>query len=91
MEQETLRKEDSFRFADVALEIILKFDRDGKILYGNSRAKTDLGYGEELTQVSLPALFPAELQQEKYEEGMLLDAMAGMGRKAHIKLLTTDL
>ncbi len=78
MEQETLRKEDSFRFADVALEIILKFDRDGKILYGNSRAKTDLGYGEELTQVSLPALFPAELQQEKYEEGMLLDAMSTM-------------
>lgn len=78
MEQETLRKEDFFRFADVALEIILKFDPDGKILYGNSQAKNDLGYGEELTQVSLSALFPTELQQEKYEDGMLLDAMSAM-------------
>ncbi len=78
MEQETLRKEDFFRFADVALEIILRFDRDGKILYGNSQAKKDLGYGEELTRISLLELFPTELQQEKYEDGMLLDTMAAM-------------
>ena len=69
MEQETLRKEDSFRFADVALEIILKFDRDGKILYGNSRAKTDLGYGEELTQVSLPPCFPQNCSRRSTRKG----------------------
>ncbi|MCI9175417.1 MAG: PAS domain S-box protein [Lachnospiraceae bacterium] len=78
MEQEMLRKEDFFRFADVALEIILRFDRDGKILYGNSQAKKELGYGEELTKNSLLALFPTELSQEKYEDGMLLDTMAAM-------------
>lgn len=78
MEQETLRKEDFFRFADVALEIILRFDRNGKILYGNSQAKKDLGYGEELTKTSLLSLFPTELQQKTYEDGMLLDAMSAM-------------
>lgn len=78
MEQEALQEEDIYRFADAALEIILKFDRAGKVLYGNRQAKNDLGYGEELTGISLTALFPADLQPEEGKTETLMDVMAAM-------------
>lgn len=56
--------EDIYSFADASLEIILKFDCHGNILYANSLAKEELGYGEELDKVSLDRLFPAEIQPE---------------------------
>ncbi len=64
MQEELLRGEDIYRFADESLEIILMFDDNGKILYGNALAKNDLGYGEELTTIRLDELFPGELRQE---------------------------
>lgn len=76
--QDAFRKEDFYRFADVALEIIIRFDWNGKILYGNEQARKDLGYGEELTGIHLSTLFPVELQQETYEDGMLLDTISAM-------------
>ena len=64
MEQEMLQEEDVHSFADASLEIILRFDSNGRILYANARAKEELGYGEELETISLDTLFPAELHQE---------------------------
>lgn len=64
MSQKMLWEEDVYNFADASLEIILRFDDDGRILYGNARAKEDLGYGEDLTEISLDVLFPAELPKE---------------------------
>ena len=77
--QETFQAEDFYRLADVALEIIVRFDRAGNILYGNRQAKEDLGYGEELTKISLFTLFPAELQQEEGAKEAFLDKVAEMG------------
>ncbi len=59
-----LQGEDICNFADASLEIILKFDRDGTVLYGNSKAIEELGYGENLIGIGLEALFPAQLHQE---------------------------
>lgn len=64
MGQEALQGEDIYNFADQSLEIIIRFDDQGKILYGNALAKEELGYGEELTDISLDVLFPAELSSE---------------------------
>lgn len=61
--------EQNRKVADKALEIILKFDKNGKILYGNSLAENDLGYGEELTEITMMEIFPTEfLQGEKVRE-----------------------
>ena len=76
--QETFQAEDFYRLADVALEIIVRFDSAGNILYGNRQAKEDLGYGEELTKISLFTLFPAELQQEEGAKEAFLDKVADM-------------
>lgn len=64
MGQEMLPGEDVHNFADASLEIILRFDNDGRILYANAPAKAELGYGEELENIGLDKLFPAELVQE---------------------------
>ena len=53
MGQETLQGEDINNFADQSLEIIIRFDDQGKILYGNALAKEELGYGDKLTDISL--------------------------------------
>lgn len=81
MEQDALQGEDVYRFMEASLEIILKFDNQGRILYGNALAQEDLGYGEKLTQLSLDMLFPGELHREnddfpletlkKMKEGMM--------------------
>ncbi|MCI8298911.1 MAG: hypothetical protein HFI69_00940 [Lachnospiraceae bacterium] len=81
MEQDALQGEDVCRFMEASLEIILKFDNQGRILYGNALAQEDLGYGEKLTQLKLDVLFPGELHHEnedfpvetleKMKEGMM--------------------
>ena len=76
--QDTFQAEDFYRLADVALEIIIRFSNTGNILYGNKQAREDLGYGEELKNISLFTLFPAELQQEEWEAKAFLDKMASM-------------
>lgn len=76
--QDTFQTEDFYRLADVALEIIIRFSNTGNILYGNKQAREDLGYGEELKNISLFTLFPAELQQEEWEAKAFLDKMASM-------------
>lgn len=77
LEQEAFREQDFYRFADAALEIILRFDRTGKILYGNNQAKKELGYEKNLTDITLSLLFPAELQQ-KEGEAFSLETAASM-------------
>lgn len=64
MGQEMLQGETVHSFADASLEIILRFDDDGRILYANATAKEELGYGEELENSNLAVLFPAELSQQ---------------------------
>ncbi len=71
MEQEISQVEDFYQLADVALEIIIRFDETGKVLYGNRQAGEELGYGQELTNISLFHLFPAELQQGEAEKDFL--------------------
>lgn len=77
MEQEISQVEDFYQLADVALEIIIRFDETGKVLYGNRQAGEELGYGQELTNISLFRLFPAELQQGEGEKDFL-EKMASM-------------
>ncbi len=50
--------------ADASLEIILKFDSSGTILYGNRLAQESLGYGGGLAGIRLAQLFQADFQQE---------------------------
>lgn len=64
MGQEILQGEDSSYFADESLEIILTFDQNGTIMYGNALAREELGYGEVLEGISLGVLFPGELHGE---------------------------
>ncbi len=81
MEQDALQGEDVYRLMEASLEIILKFDNQGRILYGNALAQEELGYGEKLTQLGMDTLFPGELHLEndcfpletleKMEEGMM--------------------
>ncbi len=77
MEQDAFQVEDFYQLADVALEIIIRFDETGKVLYANRQAQAELGYGEELINISLLTLFPAELQQEE-EQKDFLEKMASM-------------
>ena len=74
--QEAIQVEDFYHLADTALEIIIRFDKEGNILYGNQQAKTELGYGEELAGVNISSVFPAELQSEGGE--ISLDKVASM-------------
>lgn len=74
--EEMLLAEDIYSFVDASLEIILKFDDNGHILYANSLAKEELGYGEALSEVNLEKLFPAELHME--EGSFSLDAVRKM-------------
>ncbi|MFG6383836.1 MAG: PAS domain-containing protein [Lachnospiraceae bacterium] len=78
MEQKTLREEDIYRFVDAALEIIIRFDRTGKVLFGNKQAKEDLGYGEELVGLSFFTLFPTELQQDMNHSENFIEIMTCM-------------
>ena len=78
MEQKTLREEDIYRFVDAALEIIIRFDRTGKVLFGNKQAKEDLGYGEELVGLSFFTLFPTELQQDMDHSENFIEIMTCM-------------
>ncbi len=71
-----LPREDIHNFADASLEIILKFDDHGNVLYANASAKGELGYGEELTGISLDKLLPAELHLQ--EGGFSLEAALQM-------------
>lgn len=77
MEQDAFQVEDFYQLADVALEIIIRFDETGKVLYANRQAQAELGYGEELINISLFTLFPAELQQEE-EQKDFFEKMASM-------------
>lgn len=76
MEQDALQGEDIYRFMDASLEIILKFDNDGRILYGNALAKEELGFGEKLTDLRLDVLFPGQLQKE--QDGFSLNTLENM-------------
>lgn len=76
MGQIALPLDDIHSFADASLEIILEFDNNGKILYANTLAKEELGYGEGLQAQDLAALFPAELQRD--EECFPLNVALGM-------------
>ncbi len=76
MKQDALQGEDIYRFMDASLEIILKFDNDGRILYGNALAKEELGFGEKLTDLRLDVLFPGQLQQE--HDDFLLNTLKNM-------------
>jgi len=70
-------KQDALQgFMDASLEIILKFDNDGRILYGNALAKEELGFGEKLTDLRLDVLFPGQLQQE--HDDFLLNTLKNM-------------
>ncbi len=71
-----LSGEDIHSFADASLEIILRFDGDGRIFYANALAREELGYGEELEKLGLDKLLPAELHQE--EGGFPLEAAREM-------------
>ncbi len=64
MGQIALPLNDIHNCADASLEIILKFDNNGEILYANAPAKEELGYSEGLQNKTLAVLFPAELQCE---------------------------
>ncbi len=76
MEQDVLQGEDINRFMEASLEIILKFDSQGRILYGNALAEKELGYGEKLTHIKMDALFPGELHQEN--EGFSMEILEKM-------------
>lgn len=67
MGQIALPLDDIHSLADASLEIILEFDNDGKILYANTLAKEELGYGKALQGMALASLFPAVLQCEEEE------------------------
>lgn len=62
-----LSGEDIHSFADASLEIILRFDGDGRILYANALAREELGFGEELEKLGLDKLLPAELHPKEGE------------------------
>ncbi len=54
-----------FRFSiDNALEIMIIFDTEGKIVYANQSAKEQLEYGEDLCTNSITDIFPGEFQSE---------------------------
>lgn len=53
-----------FRFSvDNAIEMVLFFDKEGRILYANDKAKTLLGY-EDLKDCHITEIFPASFQKE---------------------------
>lgn len=64
MGEEVLQGEIIHNIADASLEIILRFDDDGKILYGNALAQEELGYGKDWEMLGLEKVFPAELHLE---------------------------
>ena len=64
MGEEVLQGEIIHNIADASLEIILRFDDDGKIFYGNALAQKELGYGKNWEMLGLEKVFPAELQLE---------------------------
>lgn len=64
MEAIMLQGEDVYNFADASLEIILKFDDNGRVLYANAPAEEELGYGAEIENITLDLVFPSELHQE---------------------------
>lgn len=76
MGQTALPLDDIHSFADASLEIILRFDNDGNIVYANTLAEEELGYGKELQSQAMAVLFPAEFQGE--EEGFPLKTILGM-------------
>lgn len=55
-----------FRFAvQHSLEMILVFQRDGKIIYGNHAAKEKFAFGEELLNCKMADIFPELFQEEQ--------------------------
>ncbi|MBQ3602082.1 MAG: hypothetical protein II992_12935 [Lachnospiraceae bacterium] len=56
------------QFMDYGLEIVLFFDEEGKVTEGNQTAKNELGYGEEINEISICRIFPNVL---KYKEEAL--------------------
>lgn len=58
-----MMQQDIFQFvAGLALEMILIFERDGKIIYANDAAKERLEYGEELCGCNIAEIFPGEFR-----------------------------
>lgn len=53
------------QFLEHSLEIVLFFDRNGKVIEGNHIAQTELGYGQDLEGVSICDIFRKVLQYNK--------------------------
>lgn len=52
-----------FHFAlEHTLEMVLVFDKDGKIIYANHSAKEQLEFGKEISQKRMADIFPNEIQ-----------------------------
>ena len=58
------------QFMDYGLEIVLFFDEKGKIIEANKTAKSELGYADEITEMSICKIFPNALQYENNELGL---------------------
>ena len=64
MIKNTMERKWKFLF-EKSLEMVLFFDNKGCIIDGNDSAKKELGYGEELEEISICKVFPKVLQSEK--------------------------
>ncbi len=61
MEQENL----IYFYMDHALELILTFDKKGRILHGNAAAKEELAYGEDILGIHISEIFPGAFSDEE--------------------------
>ena len=65
------------------LEIILAFDKEGMIVYGNAAAREKLGYDQGLEGLFVGAVFPGAFQKD----GGGWKAVYPFGMKTHRKRL----
>lgn len=63
--------------ADSALEIILLFDENGNIEYGNKKAEVELGFADGLTGMNVAEFFHTDLQMDS-EECFSLEKLDGL-------------
>ncbi len=61
-----------FEITERSLQAVFIFDEAGKIVYGNELARTETGYGEELSDIPIYEIFPTILQYEKGKLDWLL-------------------
>ena len=61
-----MEQNSAYMFAvENALEMILMFDKTGKIVYANTVAKKLLDYGDEIYSQSISDIFPNTFKTEK--------------------------